>query len=46
MKGNKVMKRCIKTVLGILLNILLLVLLNGPIYAQTDGKTNYWKPFG
>jgi len=45
MKGNKVMKRCIKIGLGILLNILLLVLLNGPIYAQTDGKTKYWKTF-
>ena len=42
---NKVMKRCIKTGLGILLSILLLVLLSGPIYAQTDGKINYWTPF-
>lgn len=45
MKRNKVMKRCVKIGSGILLSVLLLVLLNGPIYAQTDGKINYWKPF-
>jgi hypothetical protein len=46
MKRNKVMKRCIKTVLGNLLSISLLVLLNGAIYAQTDGGTEYWNTFG
>jgi hypothetical protein len=45
MKRNKVMKRCIKIGSGILLSILLLVLLNGPIYVQIDDKTNYWKSF-
>ncbi len=42
---NKVMKRCMKTGLGILLSILLLVLLNEPIYAQTDSTTKYWETF-
>jgi hypothetical protein len=45
MKENKIMKRCIQIGLSILLSILLLVLLNGPIYAQTDDTIKYWNSF-